>query len=78
MLFVATFITVVLSFIGFGVGVLFFGKTASREACGKIPELNTEACLSQQAGICPIEDRSGALKVARFGKISYSKLDKHA
>jgi len=71
--FIAAFIILFLAFIGFGVGVLFFGKTASRDACGKVPELDTEDCPSQEAGICPIEDRSGGLKVARYGKISYSK-----
>ena len=33
--------------------VLFFNKTASRDACGKVPELKTEECPSQKAGICP-------------------------
>ena len=74
-LFLPVFIITILSFIGFGVGVLFFGKAATREACGKVPELKTEECPSQKAGICPIEDKTGALKMARMNKISYSRLD---
>ena len=57
------------------VGVLFFNKTASRDACGKVPELKTEECPSQKAGLCPLEDTSGALKNVRMNKISYSKIN---
>ena len=67
----ATIIITSLSFIGFGMGVLFFGKTASHEACGKVPEINPDECLSQQAGLCPFEDESGALKMQRKNRINY-------
>ncbi|RAP28720.1 hypothetical protein DID78_04605 [Candidatus Marinamargulisbacteria bacterium SCGC AG-343-D04] len=73
---IAAFIILCLSFIGLGVSVLFFGKTAKKEACGKVPELDTEECPSQKAGICPFEDDSGALKMQRHTKLSYSKLGK--
>ncbi len=58
-------------FVGLGVGVLFFGKTAQRDACGSVPHAAHEDCPSQKAGLCPIEDTSGALKMAKLGKISY-------
>ena len=45
-----------------GVGVLFFGKTASQTACGSAPKIDTEPCPSQKAGLCPIEDKTGILK----------------
>ena len=71
---IPTVIIMGLSFIGLGVGVLFFGKTAKKEACGQIPELKLEECPSQKAGLCPIEDRTGALKLLRNNKLSYSKI----
>jgi hypothetical protein len=57
--------------VGLGVGVLFFGKTAQRDACGSVPHAAHEDCPSQKAGLCPIEDLSGALKIAKLSKISY-------
>ena len=74
-LLIPVFIIICLAFIGFGVGVLFFGKTASKNACGKVPEIKTDECLSQKAGICPIEDTTGALRNVRMNRINYSKLD---
>ena len=73
-LIIPVFIITSISFVGFGVGVLFFNKTATREACGKVPELKTEECPSQKAGICPIEDKTGALKNVRMNKLNYSKI----
>ena len=60
-------------FVGFGVGVIFFGKKAERNRCGSVPTLKTESCPSQKAGICPIEDKSGYLKMAAQGRLSYPK-----
>tara|TARA_A100001015_G_scaffold257618_1_gene300332 strand:+ start:1238 stop:1474 length:237 start_codon:yes stop_codon:yes gene_type:complete len=74
-LIIPVFIITSISFVGFGVGVLFFNKTATREACGKVPELKTEECPSQKAGICPIEDTTGALKNVRMNKLNYSKIE---
>ena len=75
-LFIATLSLMLVSFVGLGVGVLFFGKTAKREACGKVPEIETNECPSQQAGICPIEDRTGALRMQRRNRLSFSRLTK--
>ena len=70
---IATFIMVCITFIGFGVGVLFFGKTASHESCGRVPEIETNECASQKAGLCPFEDDSGALKMQRQSRINFHK-----
>jgi len=70
-LVIATFVILVIAFVGLGVGVLFFGKTASKNACGKVPELALDTCPSQEAGICPIEDKSGALKMQRLTRLNY-------
>jgi hypothetical protein len=74
-LLIPVFIIISISFVGFGVGVLFFNKTASKAACGKVPEIKTDDCPSQKAGLCPIEDKTGALKHVRMTKLNYSKLD---
>lgn len=75
-LYFAAFCLISIAFVGLGVGVLFFGKTAKREACGQVPEIETNECPSQQAGICPIEDRTGALKMQKQTRLSYHKLSK--
>mgnify|MGYP001336021988 CR=1 FL=1 len=75
-LFLFTLAITLIAFVGLGVGVLFFGKTAKQEACGQVPEIDTNTCLSQEAGICPIEDRTGALKMQRKTRLSYSQLGK--
>lgn len=49
-------------FVALGVGVLFFGKEAYREACGRVP--GEKECLSQKAGLCPTEDKTGVLDMA--------------
>ena len=73
-LFFSTLVLMGLAFIGLGIGVLFFGKTAKRDACGSVPEIETNECASQKAGLCPIEDRTGALKMQRHSRLSYSHL----
>ncbi len=73
---IAAFILFLCCFVAFGVGVLFFGKTASREACGKVPEIDTESCPSQEAGLCPFEDETGALKMQRKSRLNFSSLRK--
>lgn len=54
-----------------GVGVLFFNRTASRSACGVDPsvEKRSGGCASGDAGICPMEEPTGALKMAIRTKI---------
>jgi hypothetical protein len=57
--------------VGLGVGVFFFGKVAHREQCGTVPEAAHEDCPSQKAGLCPVEDKTGTLKLAKQSRISY-------
>lgn len=54
-----------------GIGVLFFNRTASRSACGVDPtvEKRSGGCASGDAGICPMEEPTGALKMAIRTKI---------
>ncbi|RAP38166.1 hypothetical protein DID80_03095 [Candidatus Marinamargulisbacteria bacterium SCGC AAA071-K20] len=66
-----TFILLLVSMTGIGIGVLFFGKNAERSACGSVPEAAHEDCPSQKAGLCPIEDKTGALKMANMSKLSH-------
>jgi len=58
--------------IGIGIGTFFFGKVASRERCGGIPDRDeSQNCPSQKAGLCPVEDTSGAVKLANRSRVSY-------
>ena len=71
--FLGSLIVLVISFFCFGVGVIFFGKTAQRSACGTVPEIDA-SCPSKDAGICPVtDDKTGALKMAQNARISYPK-----
>ena len=76
--FVAAVIILGLCFVGFGIGVLFFGKIAKRDRCGSVPSIDSEKdqCLNQKAGLCPFEDESGGLKNAKMTQISFN-LDDH-
>ena len=59
-----------ISTLGFGIGVFFFGKTAYRTECGRPEDVeHTGKCSSKDAGICPIEDTTGALKMANKSRI---------
>lgn len=60
-------------FICFGVGVIFFGKTANRDACGTVPTPKNEDCPSQKAGLCPGEDLTGTVKLAKRAQISFHR-----
>ena len=74
-LFLSSFILISIAFICIGVGVLFFGKTAKHEACGRVPEIEvSNECASQKAGLCPFEDETGALKMQRQARLNYPKL----
>jgi len=74
-IFFGTFIICIISFICFGIGVLFLGKTAKHEACGRVPEIEVQnECASQKAGLCPFEDDTGALKMQRKSRLSYPKI----
>ena len=69
--YLLTFLVFGLCFLGFGVGVFFFNKTAYRTGCGR-PEdvVHTGDCDSKEAGICPIEDKTGALRMAYKSRIT--------
>ncbi|MEK9657705.1 MAG: hypothetical protein VW378_04965 [bacterium] len=56
-------IILLLCCVGLGIGVLFFGKKAERTPCGSVPKLKTDPCPSQKAGLCPIEDKDGYVKI---------------
>ena len=75
--FVAAVIILGICFVGFGIGVLFFGKIAKRDRCGSVPSLDSEKneCLNQKAGLCPFEDESGGLKNAKMTQISFNSDD---
>jgi hypothetical protein len=66
-----TFILLLICMVGLGVGVLFFGKKAEKTACGSVPEASHEDCPSQKAGLCPIEDKTGALEMVNRSKLSF-------
>lgn len=72
-LFVAALVIISICFVGFGLGVLFFGRTANAGSCGEVPEAAHEDCPSQKAGLCPIEDTSGALKLLKATRINFKK-----
>ena len=69
----AALLLITLSFLGFGIGALFFNRVQTKTRCGQPPKelkLKSEPCPSQQAGICPIEDDTGALKLLRHNKLT--------
>ena len=69
-----SFIILAIVILFLGVGVFFFDQTGHREACGSVPHvLPDENCPSQQAGLCPIEDKTGVMKLANRAKITYNK-----
>lgn len=51
-------------FLFFGVGILFFGRKNISAECGTVPGQDTNKCLSKEAGICPVDDKEGYLKMA--------------
>ncbi|RAP34436.1 hypothetical protein DID77_01115 [Candidatus Marinamargulisbacteria bacterium SCGC AG-439-L15] len=53
-------------FFGFGLGIFFFGRKEIGAECGTVPGQETEKCLSQEMGICPMEDKDGYLSMATF------------
>ena len=69
--FAFVFILLFSSMFLMGIGVLFFNRSASRSACGVDPTRAPQkgACASGKAGLCPIEDKTGALKMAVKMKI---------
>tara|TARA_B100000586_G_C20084071_1_gene416789 strand:- start:599 stop:826 length:228 start_codon:yes stop_codon:yes gene_type:complete len=70
---IASIILLLLCCIGLGIGVLFFGKIAKRDACGSVPNIDKDECLNQKAGLCPFEDDSGGLKNAKMTQINFTK-----
>lgn len=70
------FILTFVSTLGLGVSVFFFGKAANREACGSVPHVKpNEDCPSQKAGLCPFEDKTGVVKMAKRAQITYVRKD---
>ena len=68
--------TIILLFICtlfFGLGVLFFNKTATKDSCS-IPT-EDDSCTSQKIGVCPFDDDLGALKMQKNNRVNYHKRD---
>ncbi len=60
------------SFFGFGIGIFLFKKRGLQDgACGSPPKIDGDKCLGQEAGLCPIEDTTGAVKLAKRGQLNY-------
>lgn len=75
---ILAFLVLCITTLAMGVGVFFFGRSANREACGSVPHVEPdENCPNQQAGLCPIEDPSGVMKLANQAKVSYHKQPIH-
>ncbi|MBT5856587.1 hypothetical protein HOH87_08160 [bacterium] len=51
-------------FAGLGLGILFFGRKELASECGTVPTDPDAVCPSQEAGLCPMEDTEGYLKMA--------------
>ena len=50
---------------GIGIGILCFNRKELNAECGTVPGYEEDtACLSQKAGLCPMEDKDGYLKMA--------------
>ncbi|NQY74225.1 MAG: hypothetical protein HRT90_05620 [Candidatus Margulisbacteria bacterium] len=61
-----------LCFLGIGIGVFFFGRSGVKEGCAsKVVLESDERCLSKEAGICPIDDPDGTIKMARKNQINF-------
>ena len=68
---VAGFILISICFVLLGAGYFLFGKPTEREACGSVPTASHEDCPSRKSGLCPVEDLSGTVKMARTTQIRY-------
>jgi hypothetical protein len=66
-----------LCFFGLGVGVFVFGKSGKREKCGTDPtqthQTQNEDCPSQQHGLCPTIDTTGAAKMLNQSRLNFPK-----
>lgn len=69
---IITLLFMALSFVGIGVGALFFKKGVQPGDCTRVPGTQHEDCPSQRMGLCPIEDRTGMMSLAYR-----SRLDGH-
>ena len=70
---------IVFSFIGLGVGILFFGRKDISAECGTVPNHDTAECPSKAAGICPTANPDNdaldmALTFTKFNKIKKNNL----
>ena len=60
----AAFVLFASCFLLLGLGILFFGRKDIGAECGTVPNHETNTCLSQELGLCPMDDRDGYLKMA--------------
>tara|TARA_A100001015_G_scaffold320478_1_gene446984 strand:+ start:426 stop:704 length:279 start_codon:yes stop_codon:yes gene_type:complete len=70
-----SFLFVGICFIFIGVGILFFGRKDIGSECGTVPNHETNACLSQEMGLCPMDDQEGYLKMATSASRLKTNLD---
>jgi len=61
---VLTFICLSICFTGFGLGILFFNRKNIGGDCGTAPGEKKGSCLSEEMGICPLDDKDGYLRMA--------------
>jgi len=69
------FVSIILfvSTVMMSVGVLLFGRDAVKSECGTAPSTTPQtkgSCASGQAGLCPMDDKTGALRMAIKTKIT--------
>lgn len=71
--FIFTTIILFISSIIMSLGVLLFGRSAVSSECGTVPSFSPQekgSCASGKAGLCPLDDKTGALKMAIKTKIT--------
>ena len=72
--FIATSILFFLSVFIMSIGTLFFGRRASTTQCSsdptKTPNPPGSRCATGEAGLCPFDDQTGALKMQAKTKLN--------
>tara|TARA_A100001015_G_C15029452_1_gene732349 strand:+ start:3132 stop:3356 length:225 start_codon:yes stop_codon:yes gene_type:complete len=71
-LFFVVSIIILICFGLLGIGIFFFNKTSDKGFCSRPADIG-EPCISLQAGLCPISDDTGALKMMKKSRLNYHK-----
>ena len=61
-------------FIGIGFGILFSSRKTDIGSCSSAALEDHENCPSQEAGLCPIEDTSQAMKMTHANRLDRRKI----